>query len=94
MNATPRVSVVLPAYNVAGSLPAAVASALNQSLASVEVLIADDGSSDGTAEVAADLARRDPRVRVLRAPRNAGAAAARNRALAAARGDWVALLDA
>ena len=94
MNATPRVSVVLPAYNVAGSLPAAVASALNQSLASVEVLIADDGSSDGTAGVAAELARRDPRVRVLRSERNAGAAAARNRALAAARGDWLALLDA
>ncbi|WP_340118934.1 glycosyltransferase family 2 protein [Pelagibius sp. 7325] len=94
MNATPRVSVVLPAYNVAGSLPAAVTSALNQSLASVEVVIADDGSSDGTAEVAADLARGDPRVRVLRAHRNAGAAAARNRAMKAARGDWVALLDA
>jgi len=94
VSATPRVSVVLPAYNVAASLPAAVASALNQSLESVEVLSADDGSSDGTADVAAELARRDPRVRVLRSERNAGAAAARNRALAAARGDWLALLDA
>ncbi|MGD1876151.1 MAG: glycosyltransferase family 2 protein [Kiloniellaceae bacterium] len=90
----PRVSVILPAYNAAASLPAAVASALNQSLAAVEVIIADDGSSDGTVEVALDLARRDPRVRVLQTAHNGGAAMARNRALAAARGDWLALLDA
>ncbi len=94
MNDTPRVSVIVPAYNAAGSLAATVASALNQSLAAVEVIVSDDGSTDATAAVAAELARQDARVRLLCSDRNGGAAAARNRALAAARGDWLAPLDA
>jgi glycosyltransferase involved in cell wall biosynthesis len=92
--AAPRVSVILPAYNAAASLPAALRSVLGQSLQEIEVIVADDGSSDGTVAVAAALARADPRVRVLPGGRNRGAAAARNRAIAAARGDWLALLDA
>lgn len=86
--------MILPAYNAAATLPAAIASVLGQSLGDLEVIVADDGSRDGTAEKAAAIARRDGRVRVLPAARNSGAAAARNRALAAARGDWLALLDA
>jgi glycosyltransferase involved in cell wall biosynthesis len=92
--AAPRVSVILPAYNAAASLPAALRSVLGQSLQEIEVIVADDGSCDGTAAVAAALALADPRVRVLPGGRNQGAAAARNRAMAAARGDWLALLDA
>jgi len=90
----PKVSVILPAYNAAASLPAAIGSALAQSLDSLEVIVADDGSGDDTLGVAAALAERDARVRVLAAGRNRGPAAARNRAMAAARGDWLALLDA
>lgn len=90
----PKVSVILPAYNAAAALPAALDSVRGQSLREIEVLIADDGSTDGTAAVAAAAAREDARVRLLPAPRNQGAAAARNRAIAAARGDWLALLDA
>jgi succinoglycan biosynthesis protein ExoO len=90
----PKVSVIIPAYNAAASLPGALASVLSQSLRDIEVIVADDGSSDDTAEVAAAVAAAEPRVRLLRADRNRGAAAARNRAMAAARGDWLALLDA
>lgn len=90
----PRVSVILPAFDAADSLPRALGSALGQTLVDLEVIVADDGSTDGTADLAESVARRDGRVRVLRADRNAGAAAARNRAFAAARGDWLALLDA
>src|SRR5512138_468588 len=90
----PKVSVIVPAYNAAASLPGALESVLGQSLRSIEVIVADDGSTDDTAAVAAAAADADPRVRLLRADRNRGAAAARNRAMAAARGEWLALLDA
>jgi len=93
-SAIPRVSVILPAYNAAGSLPRALESVLAQTLGDLEVIVADDGSTDGTVETAEDIARADRRVRVLRAERNRGAASARNRAIAAARGVWLALLDA
>jgi hypothetical protein len=90
----PRVSVLLPAYNAAGTIEPALRSALDQSLTNLEVIVVDDASSDGTAAIVADLAAQDPRLRLLRAPRNGGAAAARNRAIEAAQGDWLALLDA
>jgi glycosyltransferase involved in cell wall biosynthesis len=92
--AAPRVSVILPAYNASATLAAALCSVLDQSLADIEVIVVDDGSRDATREIAEGMASRDGRVRVLRSPGNGGAAAARNRAMAAARGDWLALLDA
>lgn len=90
----PRVSVLLPAYNAAGSLSEALGSVLNQTLNEVEVIVVDDASRDGTRALAERASAADPRVRVLGTERNGGAAAARNRALGAARGDWLALLDA
>lgn len=90
----PRVSVLLPAYNAGATLEAALRSVLGQTLTEIEVIVADDGSRDGTRALAEAVADRDPRVRVLAGSGNGGAAAARNRALAAARGDWLALLDA
>ena len=86
--------MLVPAYNPGGALREAVNSVLAQIGASLEVIVADDGSSDGAVDWAEAQAAADPRVRVLRAPENRGAAAARNRALAAARGEWLALLDA
>lgn len=87
---TPLVSVVMPAYNAGPYLEAAIRSVLEQDYPAVELIVVDDGSSDGTPEFAAGFGER---VRVLR-QRNAGPAAARNRGMAAARGELVAFLDA
>ncbi len=98
-NATaPIVSIIIPAYNAAAFVRDAIASALAQTVAQtepgVEVIVVDDGSVDTTWEVILECAAADPRVVPLRQPRQSGPSAARNAALAVARGDWVALLDA
>lgn len=90
MTSRPRISVVIPAYNCAPYLPAALDSVLAQTLAAHEVLVIDDGSTDDTPAV---LARYAGRVTVVRQP-NAGETAARNRALEVATGELVAVLDA
>jgi glycosyltransferase involved in cell wall biosynthesis len=87
--APPLVSVVVPVRNGAAYLRAALASLLGQSRPPDEVVVADDGSTDETAEIAAAAG---PGVRVLAGPFG-GAAAARNAGVAAARGDLLAFLD-
>lgn len=92
---SPRVSVVIPAYNCARFLERAVTSALAQSEAGeLQIVIVDDGSTDTTAEVMTDLARRHPQVEAYANAQNSGPGATRNRGIAEARGEWVALLDA
>ena len=88
------VSVLIAAYNAAPFLSRAVASALAQSAPPIEVLIVDDASIDATALVAGALTEQDGRVRLLRLGVNRGPAAARNVGVAAARGVWIAVLDA
>lgn len=91
----PRISVILPCWNRGHVLRGAIASALLQSLAPAEILVIDDGSTDGSAErVAAWFpeALEDGRIVLLARPHE-GVSAARNAGLAAARGDIVAYLD-
>jgi glycosyltransferase involved in cell wall biosynthesis len=83
-------SVVIPVYNADPFLAAAIASALAQSVVPLEVLVIDDGSTDGSRAVAEGFGGR---VRVFSGP-NAGPSAARNRGVREARGSWVAFLDA
>ncbi len=87
--ALPRVSVVVPAYQAAATIVETLRSALAQEGVDLELLVVDDGSTDGTAELARSLG---PAVQVLRQA-NAGVGAARNRGVAAATGDYVAFLD-
>ncbi|MEO0409838.1 MAG: glycosyltransferase, partial [Cyanobacteria bacterium P01_A01_bin.135] len=87
----PQVSVIIPAYNTADYIQQAIASALNQTLTNLEVIVVDDASTDGTVEVVDSI--QDPRLRLLVNPVNQGAGGSRNRALAEARGEWVAILD-
>lgn len=89
-----RISVLVPAFAAEATLPTALASLAEQTHADLEVLVVDDASSDGTADVAADFARADPRFRLIRQPRNLGGYAARNRALAEASGEFVTVHDA
>ena len=91
--ARPLVSVVIPAYNVAHYLPTALDSLLAQSLVNFEALIVDDGSTDDTAAVAQEYVTRDRRFQLLQKP-NGGLSSARNHGMAAARSDYIALLDA
>ncbi len=88
---TPAVSVVMAAYNGAGHVAEAVRSILEQDMADLELIVVDDGSTDGTAEIVAAVA--DPRLRLVRGPCNQGIAAAANIGLALARGAFVARMD-
>ncbi|WP_369411346.1 glycosyltransferase family 2 protein [Phycobacter azelaicus] len=88
------VSVIMPVFNAEKTLTRAVASVQAQDYPDWELVLIEDGSSDGSADLCADLAAADPRIRVLRQSRNSGAAAARNAGLAQARGRYIAFLDA
>ncbi len=88
-NCGPLVSVIVPAHNCAAYLPAALDSILTQQYPNLEVIVVDDGSSDGSAEIAE---RYGPPVKVVR-QKNQGPAAARNRGATEAQGQYLAFLD-
>jgi len=90
----PTLSIVIPAYNVARYIAPAVSSALDQTRPDFEAIVVDDGSTDDTARVVAQLAerRRDPRLRIVRQT-NRGLAGARNTGIQQARGRFVGFLD-
>jgi glycosyltransferase involved in cell wall biosynthesis len=86
-----KVSILLPFFDRRDTLPRCIRSVLAQTHADWELLAVDDGSRDGSAELIEGFA--DRRIRVFRHDRNRGASAARNTALAAAQGEFVALID-
>nr|WP_198148624.1 glycosyltransferase [Sphingomonas sp. Y57] len=89
----PTVSIIMACFNAAPYLRASVGSALGQSLREIELIIVDDGSSDGSVAIGHELAASDHRVQFHHMARNGGPAAARNHALRHARGRFVAILD-
>ena len=91
MATAPRVSVVVPAFENAPYIRAAVASVLAQTYADFELVVADHSSSDGTWEILQEFAA-DPRVRLLRTPAGGGAVRNWNRVTEAARGELVKLV--
>lgn len=84
-------SVIIPAFNRAGTIGRAIASVLAQTFQGFEVIVVDDASTDDLKGALGRFA--DPRLRMVRNERNAGASASRNRGLSLARGAYVAFLD-
>ena len=84
----------MAAFNAEGTIEQAISSVLAQSWTNLELIVVDDGSSDATAERIEQIAGKDERVRLLRTKRRGGPYAARNQALAAARGEFITLHDA
>lgn len=87
------VSIVTPTYKAANFVSETVRSVQAQTYANWEMLVVDDCSPDDTVRVVSRLAEDEPRLRLIRQSRNGGPAAARNAAIAAARGRWLAFLD-
>lgn len=87
------VSVVMPAYNCERFIGESIESVLRQTYTAWELIIVDDGSTDKTAEIARTYAADEGRITVMELRDNAGPAGARNRAIAAAKGKYLAFLD-
>jgi len=92
MQYTPLISVVIPAYNGESLIGEALVSAQAQTYKHLEIIVADDGSTDGTLRFVQRMAAADPRIRVISQP-HGGTQSARNAALKHAQGEWIALLD-
>lgn len=89
----PKVSVIVPVYNAGTYLYRCAQSVLSQTEQELELILVDDGSSDGSENICDELAQKDPRVRVIH-KENAGVSEARNDGIAAAKGTFVGFLDA
>lgn len=89
----PLISVIMANYAGARFIERALDAVLAQTVTDLEVIVSDDASTDDSAERVAAMQRRDARVQLLAADRNGGPARCRNRALDAARGEWIAIVD-
>lgn len=90
---TPLVSVIMPAYNAAPFIKDAISSVIAQTVTDWELLVIDDGSSDDSRQIAAELAQGDARIQLLVNEQNMGVAKTRNRGIEMAKGQYIAFLD-
>lgn len=88
----PLVSVIVPVYNMEKYIGRCIDSILSQTYERLEIILVDDGSTDGSGELCDEYAARDQRIMVIH-QKNAGQAAARNRALDVMSGEWSAFVD-
>ena len=92
MNEEKLVSIIVPIYNVEKYLDRCISSILNQSYRNLEIILVDDGSTDGSREICDTYARKDNRVKVIH-QENQGVATARNAGLDGCRGDFISFVD-
>lgn len=92
-NPPPKVTVIVPCFNTAPYLTATLRSVSAQTLQDFEVIMVDDGSTDGTLAIMQKFAADDARYKIIPFQSNQGIVAARNAALAQARGEFIAMLD-
>ncbi|QGH36312.1 glycosyltransferase [Gracilibacillus salitolerans] len=90
----PVITVIIPVYNAAETVQTALDSITNQTWTNLEILVVDDCSTDNTVEVVEQYAHKDPRIKLLKNSKNAGAYIARNKALQLATGEFVTINDA
>lgn len=88
----PLVSIIVPVYNAEAYLARCINSVMNQEYTNFELLLVNDGSSDGSAGLCDSFAQKDARVRVIH-KENTGVSDSRNRALAEAKGEYIQFLD-
>jgi glycosyltransferase involved in cell wall biosynthesis len=88
-----RISVILVTYNRKQYLPFMLASLRRQTFKDYELILVNNGSSDGSEKMCADYAAADPRIRLINLPENGGASVGRNTGLAAASGEYVTFVD-
>lgn len=89
----PKISIIVPVYNVALFLGKCIDSLIRQTFSAVEIIMINDGSTDGSGRICDEYAKRDPRVKVLHQA-NSGPAKARNEGLLLASGEYVMYVDA
>lgn len=92
MNNNPKISIIVPVYNVEQYLPRCIDSILNQSFADFELLLIDDGSKDKSGAICDEYAAKDSRIRLFH-KKNGGVSSARNIGLENARGEWLSFID-
>ena len=93
LGTSPFVSVIMANRNGGSFIEAAITSALSQTHQHLEVILADDGSTDDSLRIAEKIADTDGRLKVLRSTESVGPGAARNKGIEIARGEWIAILD-
>ena len=89
----PKVSLVIPMYNVEKYLPECIESAQNQTLKDIEIILVDDGSPDNSGKIADEYAKKDERITVIH-QQNKWLGAARNAGLKIAKGEYISCIDA
>ena len=87
-----KISVIVPIYNVGNYIEQCVNSLLKQTYRNLEIILINDGSTDGSGEICNELAQNDERVKVIHLE-NGGVSRARNKGLEVATGTWVAFVD-
>lgn len=92
LNYTPKVSVIIPVYNVEKYLRECLDSVVNQTLKEIEVICVDDGSTDNSLEILKEYAQKDNRITVV-SRENKGVGYTRNQAIKLSKGDFVAFMD-
>ena len=88
-----RISVLMPVYNVRDYVAEALASIQSQTFADLEIVVVDDGSTDGTLQIVEQIASSDPRIKVVQAPRNLGLSLALNLGLLSCHAPFIARMD-
>lgn len=91
---TPKASFVVPVFNGQAYLAETIQSALDQTEENIEIIVVNDGSTDGTADLLSYLEKTDERIKVVTLPNNEGRSAARNRGILMAQSEFIFTLDA